>query len=386
MKRVLVLGGGFGGVAAARHLGNAPRDGDDVEVRLISRSNFLTYTPFLADVAGGTIALVHAVPPLRAMAPHARNEVAEVESIDVAAQRVEVRLPDGSADDARLRLPGDRARRDDELPPRRRRRRVRPAALLRGRRLPAAQPRARDARAGVGEQRPGAAPRAAHLRVLRRRLFGHRGRRRHRGPRPRSAALLPGDRARRAAVHPGAARRPPARPDRRAPRRLRARGLHEAQGRRAPRRRGHRGDGPQRHAEHGRGRAHPHGHVGGRHRGQPAAARRRSAQGRTRRRAGGPQPAGGRSRERLRAGRLRGGAHRRPRFVLRADRPERRARGPGGRREHPGAAARRAGRPHLRLHADRQPGQPGPPRGGGPAQGLQARRASPPGSCGAAST
>jgi NADH dehydrogenase len=98
MKRILVLGGGFGGVAAAHRLGNAPRDGDEVEVRLISRTNFLTYTPFLADVAGGTIALVHAVPPLRAMAPHARNEVAEVESIDIAAQRVRVRLPDGSSD------------------------------------------------------------------------------------------------------------------------------------------------------------------------------------------------------------------------------------------------------------------------------------------------
>ena len=98
MKRILVLGGGFGGVAAARHLGTAPQFGADVEVRLISRTNFLTYTPFLADVAGGTIALVHAVPPLRAMAPHARNEVAEVEGIDTAAQRVGVKLPDGSSE------------------------------------------------------------------------------------------------------------------------------------------------------------------------------------------------------------------------------------------------------------------------------------------------
>jgi NADH:ubiquinone reductase (H+-translocating) len=94
--RVLVLGGGFGGVAAARHLAAAA--GEDVEVRLINRSNFLTYTPFLADVAGGTIAVVHAVPPLRAMAPYAETEVAEVESIDVASQHVRVRLPDGRTD------------------------------------------------------------------------------------------------------------------------------------------------------------------------------------------------------------------------------------------------------------------------------------------------
>ena len=69
MKRILVLGGGFGGVAAARHLCAASGPGLDLEVTLINRSNFLTYTPFLADVAGGTIAVVHAVPPIRAMAP-----------------------------------------------------------------------------------------------------------------------------------------------------------------------------------------------------------------------------------------------------------------------------------------------------------------------------
>ena len=96
MKRILVVGGGFGGVAAARRLADASRPGLDLDVTLINRSNFLTYTPFLADVAGGTIALVHAVPPIRAMAPRAGVEVAEVDGIDIAAQRVSLRLPDGS--------------------------------------------------------------------------------------------------------------------------------------------------------------------------------------------------------------------------------------------------------------------------------------------------
>ncbi len=95
MKRILVLGGGFGGVAAARHLCAASGPGLDLEVTLINRSNFLTYTPFLADVAGGTIAVVHAVPPIRAMAPEAGVEVAEIEGVDIAGQRVSLRLPDG---------------------------------------------------------------------------------------------------------------------------------------------------------------------------------------------------------------------------------------------------------------------------------------------------
>ena len=97
MKRILILGGGFGGVAAARHLCDASGPAGDIDVTLINRSNFLTYTPFLADVAGGTIALVHAVPPIRAMAPDASVQVGEVEGIDVAAQSVALRLPDGRA-------------------------------------------------------------------------------------------------------------------------------------------------------------------------------------------------------------------------------------------------------------------------------------------------
>ena len=96
MTRVVVLGGGFGGVAAATHLSKAARHDKGIEVRLINRTNFLTYTPFLADVAGGTLAVAHAAPPVRTMAPLAEHEVAEIEGVDIAGQRVHVRLPDGS--------------------------------------------------------------------------------------------------------------------------------------------------------------------------------------------------------------------------------------------------------------------------------------------------
>ncbi len=96
VTRVVVLGGGFGGVAAATHLSKAARHDKGIEVRLINRTNFLTYTPFLADVAGGTLAVAHAAPPVRTMAPLAEHEVAEIEGVDIAGQHVHVRLPDGS--------------------------------------------------------------------------------------------------------------------------------------------------------------------------------------------------------------------------------------------------------------------------------------------------
>ena len=90
MRKVIVLGGGFGGVSGAQHLSKDK----SADVLIISRTNFQTYTPFLADVAGGTIAVVHAVPPVRMMAPKAELEVAEVESVDIAGQKVRVRLSD----------------------------------------------------------------------------------------------------------------------------------------------------------------------------------------------------------------------------------------------------------------------------------------------------
>ena len=90
MRKVIVLGGGFGGVSGAQHLSKDK----SADVLIISRTNFQTYTPFLADVAGGTIAVMHAVPPVRMMAPKAELEVAEVESVDIAGQKVRVRLSD----------------------------------------------------------------------------------------------------------------------------------------------------------------------------------------------------------------------------------------------------------------------------------------------------
>ncbi len=72
MKRIVVLGGGFGGVAAAQRFDRQFRHDDDVEIVVVSDTNFIVYTPMLADVAGGTIEPRHAVPPVRAFLKKAR--------------------------------------------------------------------------------------------------------------------------------------------------------------------------------------------------------------------------------------------------------------------------------------------------------------------------
>ena len=50
-KRIMILGGGFGGVYTARHLEKLLRGRTDVEIVLVSQHNFVLMTPLLFEVA-----------------------------------------------------------------------------------------------------------------------------------------------------------------------------------------------------------------------------------------------------------------------------------------------------------------------------------------------
>ncbi|MGZ3680035.1 MAG: FAD-dependent oxidoreductase, partial [Ktedonobacterales bacterium] len=95
MKRIVVLGGGFGGLAAVQRLERTFRHDNDIEIVLVSDTNFVVYTPMLADVAGGTIEPRHAVPPLRAFLRKAYLREATVDGIDVGRQVVRGTLISG---------------------------------------------------------------------------------------------------------------------------------------------------------------------------------------------------------------------------------------------------------------------------------------------------
>ena len=51
--RIVVLGGGFGGVATVRHLERVLRRHRDVEITLVSRENFFMLTPLLFEACSG---------------------------------------------------------------------------------------------------------------------------------------------------------------------------------------------------------------------------------------------------------------------------------------------------------------------------------------------
>jgi NADH dehydrogenase FAD-containing subunit len=68
--RVLILGGGFGGLYAALEF--EKRREPDIEVTLISEENFFLFTPMLHEVAASDLDLTHIVNPIRRMLRHVR--------------------------------------------------------------------------------------------------------------------------------------------------------------------------------------------------------------------------------------------------------------------------------------------------------------------------
>jgi NADH dehydrogenase len=87
-KRILILGGGFGGVYTARHLERLCKRRSDVEIVLVSRDNFLLMTPLLFEVFSGTLDVRHCSFPIRAFLRTTRFVEATVQSIDLEGRVV----------------------------------------------------------------------------------------------------------------------------------------------------------------------------------------------------------------------------------------------------------------------------------------------------------
>ena len=84
--RILILGGGFGGVYTALTLEKLlKREIRDrrVELGLISRDNYIVFQPMLPEVISGTIGLMDLVSPLRRLLPATEIHVREIQSIDL---------------------------------------------------------------------------------------------------------------------------------------------------------------------------------------------------------------------------------------------------------------------------------------------------------------
>ena len=81
--RVVILGGGFGGVYTALALEKALRSRDDYEIVLVNSENYFVFQPMLPEVISGTIGLTDVVSPLRRLLPGTDIHVRDVESVDL---------------------------------------------------------------------------------------------------------------------------------------------------------------------------------------------------------------------------------------------------------------------------------------------------------------
>ena len=87
--RVVIIGGGFGGLSATRRLKYAP-----VDVTLIDRSNYHLFQPLLYQVATGALSPANIASPLRTILKKQRNArvlLAEATAIDARNRRVVLR-------------------------------------------------------------------------------------------------------------------------------------------------------------------------------------------------------------------------------------------------------------------------------------------------------
>src|SRR5256884_5037433 len=92
-SRVVIIGGGFAGLFAARALGRAP-----VQVTLVDRAEHHLFQPLLYQCATGILSEGKIASPLRALLAKPGNvefQLAEVTGIDTAARKLAARRPLG---------------------------------------------------------------------------------------------------------------------------------------------------------------------------------------------------------------------------------------------------------------------------------------------------
>ena len=86
--RIVILGGGFGGVYTAKYLGQLLKGRADVEVVLVNKENYFVFQPMLAEVVSGNIGIMDTVSPIHRLLPHAKLFIREIEAVDIKAKTV----------------------------------------------------------------------------------------------------------------------------------------------------------------------------------------------------------------------------------------------------------------------------------------------------------
>src|SRR5262245_39481557 len=93
--KIVIVGGGFGGVYAALELDKWLFRFPDVDVTVVNRDNFFLFTPMLHEVAASDLDITNIVNPVRKLVSNVEFFDGDVEAIDLDKRAVTVSHGDG---------------------------------------------------------------------------------------------------------------------------------------------------------------------------------------------------------------------------------------------------------------------------------------------------
>lgn len=97
MKKILILGGGYAGIGVLNKIQKTFESNVDVNIELVSESNFFLHTPMLPEMATGTIEPRHIATPIRRFCKRAQFHQSKVVDISLDSKKVTIqRMSDKS--------------------------------------------------------------------------------------------------------------------------------------------------------------------------------------------------------------------------------------------------------------------------------------------------
>src|SRR6184192_3456968 len=93
-RRIVIVGGGFGGVKCAQVLSKRLK-AEETEIVLFNDENHLVFSPLLAEVVGSSVNPLDAIVPLRQLLPRVFCRTETVQNIDLPNHQIEFEAEDG---------------------------------------------------------------------------------------------------------------------------------------------------------------------------------------------------------------------------------------------------------------------------------------------------
>src|SRR5678809_632365 len=87
-KRIIIVGGGFGGVKCAETLCRG-KSRDELEIVLFNDENHLVFSPLLAEVVGSSLNPIDVIVPLRQLLPYVYCRTEGVLNVDLVKNEIE---------------------------------------------------------------------------------------------------------------------------------------------------------------------------------------------------------------------------------------------------------------------------------------------------------